>query len=163
MNKLKEINLNFSKPTILISECLLVYLEKNSTVEILKNFTGNFQNLILFIYDLVNPNDGFGKEMEMNLLERNIKIPGLKQVPDCLSQTNRLIESNFTNAKVVDMLIYYRNYINKQEIHRIEHLEFLDELEEFNLLQNHSCFGVGLKIENSEFEEIKNKIDLFLN
>lgn len=161
IERLKEIKIDFSKPTIVLSECLLVYLEKNSTIDILKALNKNFKNSIFFLYDLIGPEDNFGKEMEINLSDRNIRIPGFEQVPDCISQKKRLLDSDFQFAKVVDMLDYYRHYIDKQELHRIEKLEFLDELEEFNLLQKHSCFGVAVKIEDKEFEDIKSKIDLF--
>ncbi len=161
IEKLNEINIDFSKPTIVLSECLLVYLDKTSTVDILQKINKNFKNIIFFMYDLIGPDDNFGKEMEINLSERNIRIPGFKEVPDCPSQIKRLLDSDFQSAKVVDMLDYYRYYIDKKELHRIEKLEFLDELEEFVLLQKHSCFGVGVKIEDKELEEIKNKIDLY--
>lgn len=163
IEKLKEINIDFSKPTIVLSECLLVYIDKESTINILKTINKNFSNLIFFLYDLIGPEDNFGKEMEINLADRNIRIPGFEQVPNCKAQEKRLLDSDFQKAKVVDMLDYYRHYINKQELHRIEKLEFLDELEEFNLLQKHSCFGVALKLENNELEDLENKIDLFSN
>jgi hypothetical protein len=165
--KLKELNMNFSNLTIVLAECLFVYIEKDSTINLLKNLTANFDNLVLFLYDLVGYNDNFGREMEYNLMQRNIHIPGLSQVPDIKAQIKRLIDSNFTEAYVIDMLQYYRKIINKSEKSRIEKLEFLDELEEFNLLQKHSCFGCALKIsienENIQLDDLKKRIDLFSN
>lgn len=103
--------------------------------------------------------------MEFNLMQRNIRIPGLNQVPDTKAQISRLIDSGFSEAKVVDMLQYYRKYIDKVEKSRIEKLEFLDELEEFNLLQKHSCFGCAIKISKDnkemEIEDLKKCVDLF--
>lgn len=163
IERLKEINVDFTKPTIVLSECLLVYLDKSDTIDLLKKMNQSFTNVIFFLYDLIGPEDNFGKEMEINLADRNIRIPGFEQVPNCNAQTKRLLDSNFQDAKVVDMLDYYRHYINKQELQRIEKLEFLDELEEFNLLQKHSCFGVAVKIEDKDLEDMKAKIDLFSN
>lgn len=110
---------------------------------------------------MICPNDSFGREMIINLADRNIRIPGIEQVPNCESHVKRLLNSNFSDAKCVDMLDYYRHYINKSEVKKIEMLEFLDELEEFNLMQKHSCFAVGIKLENSDFEELIKKIDIF--
>jgi len=163
IERLKAINIDFTKPTIVLSECLLVYLDKSATIEVLKHINQSFKNVIFFLYDLIGPEDNFGKEMEINLADRNIRIPGFEQVPNCEAQTNRLLKSDFQVAKVVDMLDYYRHYVNKQELHRIEKLEFLDELEEFNLLQKHACFGVALKIEDKNLEDIRSMIDLFSN
>ena len=103
--------------------------------------------------------------MEYNLMQRGIRIPGLSQVPDTKLQVERLITSGFSEAKVVDMLQYYRKIVDKFEKSRIEKLEFLDELEEFNLLQKHSCFGCAFKINSDDkelnIEDLKNLVDLF--
>lgn len=163
IERLKEINVDFTKPTIVLAECLLVYLDKTDTIELLKQINKSFKNVIFMLYDLIGPEDNFGKEMEINLSERNIRIPGFEQVPNCEAQKKRLLDSDFQDAKVVDMLDYYRHYVNKQGLHRIEKLEFLDELEEFNLLQKHSCFGVAIKIEDKDLDELKGRIDLFSN
>lgn len=159
--------IDFSNLTIVLSECLFVYIEKEKTINLLKSLTSKFDNIIIFLYDLVGYNDNFGKEMEFNLMQRGIRIPGLIQVPDVKSQTERLIESGFLEAKVIDMLQYYRKIIDKTEKSRIEKLEFLDELEEFNLLQKHSCLGCAIKISIEEMdfsiEDIKKLVDLFNN
>jgi len=167
IKNLKQLDVNFSNLTIVLGECLFVYIEKDDTMNLLKSLTTNFDNMVLFMYDLVGNNDAFGREMEFNLAQRNIKIPGLNQVPDTKSQIKRLIDSDFSEAKVVDMLQYYRKYIDKVERMRIEKLEFLDELEEFNLLQKHSCFGCAIKIskDNKDFQidDLKKCVDLFNN
>lgn len=139
---------DFTSPTIIIAECLLVYLKKETTHQMLQNFTMNFKNLVFLLYDLVGANDNFGKEMVINLLDRDIKLFGYEDVPDVGTQIDRLLKTGFTKAEVCDMLEYYVHCIPLEERKRIEHLEFVDEFEEFNLLQNHACFGYGTKLED---------------
>jgi tRNA wybutosine-synthesizing protein 4 len=147
--KLVNCNLfNRENLTIVISECLLVYLSKETTVELLKNFTDNLKNVIFLEYDLVNSQDSFGKEMVENLHQRNIKLLAYDAVPTAQAQIDRLIESGFEKAECYDMLDYYNNVIDPNEKKRIESLEFLDEFEEWNLMQSHSCFGYGAKLES---------------
>ena len=57
------------------------------------------------------------------------------------------------------MLEYYDKHIDVKEKHRIEHLEFVDEFEEWRLLQNHSCFGYGTKLEE-KFEYINDELKM---
>ena len=147
--KLCEIpNFDFTVPTIVLAECLLVYLKKETSYSILKNFTTIFKNIILLEYDLIGANDEFGKEMIHNLLEkRDIKLYGYEDVPDVHSQIERLKKTGFNQVEAYNMLEYYTNFLDINEKKRIEALEFVDEFEEWNLLQSHSCFGYGLKVE----------------
>ncbi len=150
---------DFTLPTIIIAECLLVYLSKEISYHLLNKFTTNFKNLIFLEYDLVGANDNFGKEMVLNLLERNIRLAGYEDVPDIPTQTERLLQTGFTNAEVCDMLEYYNSHIDKKEKLRIEQLEFVDEFEEWNLLQKHACFGYGTKLQD-EYEYLNNILKL---
>lgn len=136
-----------SNPTIIIAECLLVYLKKEVSENILVNITSTFKNAIFLEYDLVGAHDSFGKEMVYNLLDRDIKLSGFEDTPDVMSQIKRLIKTGFKQVEVYDMLEYYEKYVDKMEKSRIEHLEFVDEYEEWRLLQSHACFGYGTKLE----------------
>lgn len=52
---------DFSSPTIIISEALLVYLEKETTYQLLQNFTKKFKILVFLLSDVVGTNDKFFK------------------------------------------------------------------------------------------------------
>jgi hypothetical protein len=138
---------DFSLPTIVISECLLVYLKKDVSTQMLHNLTNNFKNLVFLEYDLIGAEDNFGKEMIINLLERDIRLYGYEDTPNIESQRERLIKSGFVTAEVCDMLTFYEKIIPKIERSKIESKEFVDELEEWNLLQGHACYGYALKLD----------------
>jgi tRNA wybutosine-synthesizing protein 4 len=150
---------DYSVPTIVICECLLVYMKKDISINILQNLTNNFKNIILIEYDLIGSDDNFGKEMITNLLNRDIKLNGFEEVPDIKSQLERLLKSGFKTCQVLDMLEYYNKYIDSTEKRRIEKLELVDEYEEWNLLQMHSCFGYGTKLED-KFEFLNDVLEL---
>jgi hypothetical protein len=152
-------DLNCSNPTIVIAECLLVYLKKDISESILVNLTSTFKNIIFLEYDLVGAHDNFGKEMVYNLLDRDIKLSGYEDTPDVMSQIKRLTKTGFKQVEVYDMLEYYEKYIDKMEKSRIEHLEFVDEYEEWKLLQSHACSGYGTKLE-ANYEYINTALKL---
>jgi hypothetical protein len=140
-------NFDASVPTIVIAECFLVYIKKKTTMSILENISKNFKNLIFIEYDLIGANDNFGREMVLNLLDRGVKLFGYEDVPDSKSQIDRLHTTGFTQVEMISMLEYYEKHIEPSEKNRTKHLELFDEFEEFNLLQAHSCFGYGAKLE----------------
>lgn len=158
--KLKETNINFNNFTIVISECLLVYLKKDTTYYLLQNLTEKFRNILFIEYDLIGAKDGFGQEMIENLLQRDIHLRGYEDVPDVFSQEERLLKTGFTNSEVYDMLDYYNNCIDFTEKKRIEALEFVDEFEEWNLMQSHSCIGYGIKCEDSNYSFLNDAVKI---
>ena len=146
--------------TIIIFECILVYLDKETTVKIINEFKNIFKNLIVIEYDLIGANDMFGKEMVQNLKSRNIELRGFYDVPDLDSQIKRLKECDFDFVQFKNLLWVYNSMISKEERRRIDLLEMMDEFEEFNLLQTHACFGIGGKISDEKYKNILNIIKL---
>jgi len=163
INSLKKIFENISTKndlTIIIFECILVYIDKETTVKIINEFKNIFNNLIIIEYDLIGANDMFGKEMVQNLKSRNIELRGFYDVPDLDSQIKRLKECEFDFVEFKNLLWVYNSMISKEERRRIDSLEMMDEFEEFNLLQTHACFGIGGKIKDEKFKNILDIIKL---
>jgi len=144
--------------TIVICECLLVYLDKNITIDILSSINELFHNTFLLLYDLIGSDDPFGEEMVDNLKIRNINLRGFKEVKNVEDQIQRLKDSKFEEVNIVDMFYVYFKYLPNEERKRIERLELMDEFEELNLLQKHACFGYGYKCKNDKFKSLINKI-----
>ena len=76
--------------TIIICECLLVYIEEKVTIEMISCLTNKFSNVYLLEYDLIGPDDPFGKEMVDNLKTRDIYLKGFDDVKNINDQINRL-------------------------------------------------------------------------
>ena len=144
--------------TIVICECLLVYIEESVTIEMISCLTEKFSNIYLLEYDLIGPDDPFGKEMVDNLKTRDIYLKGFDDVKNINDQINRLKKLNFEDINIVDMYHVYFNVLPLEERKRIEKLELMDEFEELNLLQRHACFGFASKCKNDKFKNLINKM-----
>lgn len=154
-NILEKSNLCKSDLTIIVAECLLCYLESTDIINLLKFFNDYFENVVLVYYDLIHFDDVFGKVMVNNLKNiRGIILPSFQETRSENDQLERMKKSgfNFYN-KCVDMLDYYMNILDKKELKRINSLEFVDELEEFNLLMKHSCLGISIKTKDENIKE----------
>ena len=155
---LKNIKTQENDLTIVICECLLVYIEESVTIEMISCLTEKFSNIYLLEYDLIGPDDPFGKEMVDNLKTRDIYLKGFDDVKNINDQINRLKKLNFEDINIVDMYHVYFNVLPVEERKRIEKLELMDEFEELNLLQRHACFGFASKCKNDKFKNLINKM-----
>ena len=150
---IKQSNMTNDDLTIIIAECLLCYLNSDDIRILTECLSSYFQNAVLIYYDLINPNDEFGKVMIRNLkVFRNIILPSFEDCPSLKSHIQRSNDYGFKTRNIcIDMLTYFNTIIPIKEQSQMNNLELLDELEEWNLLQHHYCIGVGIKI-NQGFE-----------
>ena len=155
---LNNIRNNENDLTIVICECLLVYIDRDVTIEMLRSITDKFNNVYILEYDLIGPDDPFGKEMIDNLKNRDINLRGFNDVKDVKDQIKRLEEAKFENINIVDMFYVYFKLLPIADRKRIERLELMDEFEELNLLQKHACFGYGSKCKNDKFKRLISKM-----
>jgi tRNA wybutosine-synthesizing protein 4 len=144
--------------TIVICECLLVYIDKDVTIEMLSNINNTFSNVYILEYDLIGPDDPFGKEMIDNLKNRDINLRGFNEVKNVQDQIDRLKEAKFEDINIVDMYYVYFKLLPIEDRRRIERLELMDEFEELNLLQKHACFGYASKCKNDKFKGLITKM-----
>lgn len=133
-----------SVPTLLISECCLIYLPPDQAAQVLSYFSEKFTStpLAIVIYEPFRPNDPFGKTMIRNLTTRGIVLQTIEKYSDLEQQIKRLTQLDF-NAKAVDTNLIWQNWVNQDEKDRIDKLEWMDEIEEFELLAKHYCVGWG--------------------
>ncbi|KAI1762087.1 LCM-domain-containing protein [Hypoxylon sp. FL1150] len=124
-------------PTILISECCLCYLEIPQARGVINYFTKIIPNLAIIIYEPIHPNDSFGKQMTSNLAARRICMPTLDAYENTTSQKERLQNAGFTITRSVTIRDVWQNWVADEEKERVDGLEGLDEVEEWNLLADH--------------------------
>ena len=144
--------------TIVICECLLVYIDRDITVDMLSSINERFDNVYILEYDLIGPDDPFGKEMVDNLRSRNIILRGFNDVKNVKDQIERLKDAKFEDVNIVDMYYVYFKLLPVEDRKRIERLELMDEFEELNLLQKHACFGYASKCKNDKFKGLITKM-----
>jgi len=140
--------------TLVISECCLVYLPPADADAVLQYFSQLFPNstpLAIVIYEPIRPHDSFGKTMVSNLMTRGIQLQTLQKYAGLEEQRERLRTHGFdgdsygsaNGAEASDVGFIWRKWIALEEKERVEGLEWMDEVEEFNLLAKHYCICWG--------------------
>ncbi|PIK59677.1 putative leucine carboxyl methyltransferase 1 [Apostichopus japonicus] len=138
-SKLRGIdNFDFSKPTVFITECVLVYLQPDKSSELIKWAAESFANSVFINYEQVHMSDKFGQVMVSNLRGRRCELEGIAPCQDLDTQKLRFVSNGFDDAVALEMGEVYR-YLPADEVHRVERLEFLDETELLNQLLQHYC------------------------
>ncbi|KAH6702570.1 leucine carboxyl methyltransferase [Verticillium dahliae] len=124
-------------PTLLISECCLCYLEASAAESTVQWFAKQIENLALVVYEPIRPHDPFGKMMVSNLAARRIRMPTLESYPLPADQEARLRTAGFKHASAQTIEYIWENWVSPQERERVNGLEGLDEVEEWQLLADH--------------------------
>lgn len=141
-------NLDPAIPTLILSEMCLVYLQPSTVQSImsslLTNYLGPSTPASLVLYEPILPHDAFGRTMISNLQTRSIHLHTLTAYPELGDQRARLQSYGFeTGAEAEDTSHIWRKWISAGEKERVAGLEFLDELEELELLLRHYCVAWG--------------------
>ena len=158
-----------SVPTLIILECVVMYLPDEQSRELLKYLTENMKSaqdnddsfVAVVMYDTVPCNDRFGSVMIHNLQQAGIvnarrkkssdededkKILSLEATRTVSNQLNKFIQCGFDVAVGCDMMdAYNHGVIRTDDVRHAVKCEMLDELEEFNLLMRHYCLVVSVK------------------
>jgi [phosphatase 2A protein]-leucine-carboxy methyltransferase len=141
-------NLDPTIPTLILSEMCLVYLQPSTVQPIVSSLLTHYLQpttpASLILYEPILPQDAFGRTMISNLKTRNIHLHTLTAYPELADQRARLKGYGFeTAAKAEDTSYIWRHWISEAEKERVGGLEFLDELEELELLLRHYCVAWG--------------------
>uniref|UniRef100_A0A8C4WRG8 Leucine carboxyl methyltransferase 1 n=2 Tax=Gopherus evgoodei TaxID=1825980 RepID=A0A8C4WRG8_9SAUR len=136
--KLKKCNMDTQLPTLLIAECVLVYMTPEQSASLLKWAANTFQAAMIINYEQVNMADRFGQIMIENLQRRQCSLAGVEACKSLESQRERLLLNGWETANAIDMMKVY-SCLPQADVRRIEGLEFLDERELLEQLMQHYC------------------------
>ncbi|KAG8513522.1 Leucine carboxyl methyltransferase 1 [Galemys pyrenaicus] len=125
-------------PTLLITECVLVYMTPEQSANLIKWAANSFETAMFINYEQVNMDDRFGQIMIENLRRRQCDLAGVETCKSLESQKERLLSNGWETASAVDMMELYSR-LPRSEVSRIESLEFLDEMELLEQLMQHYC------------------------
>lgn len=141
--------------TMLISECCLCYLEVSEATNVIQWFADKIPDLGIALYEAIRPDDAFGQIMVSNLAARGIYMPTLQKYKEVGDQKIRLSEAGFEKAKAKMIKDIWNDWVPIDEKGRVDGLEGLDEIEEWNLLAGHYVVAWGSKGEGfSGWDEI---------
>jgi len=140
--KIREV-CDLTVPTLIIAECVFCYIDAPYVAQIIQ-IAGEFEHVALISYDMINPQDAFGRMMVENITSRGIRLPGLLSCPTLETQTKRFRQV-FSHVEALTMLDIYKTSVDPEERRRIESLEWVDELEEWDLISAHYCIVLGVR------------------
>nr|XP_057917145.1 leucine carboxyl methyltransferase 1 isoform X1 [Doryrhamphus excisus] len=145
--KLKKFHLNPELPTLLLSECVLVYMNPAQSSNLVHWAADTFHTAMFINYEQVNMSDRFGQVMIENLQRRQCTLAGVELCQSLASQKERFLRLGWDHADALDMVTVY-SMLPQDEVERIERLEFLDEKELLQqLLQHYSiCWATKDKL-----------------
>ncbi|ORY88984.1 leucine carboxyl methyltransferase 1 [Leucosporidium creatinivorum] len=134
-----------SIPTLLLAECVLIYLPPSSTSDLLHWFAETFvkDGSAAVSYDPFGLQDNFGQVMIRNLATRNLSLPAAPTTPTLNSLSNRLIDAGFSSANSLSIAQIREGVLPKEEAARVAKIEQIDEVEELNLVLQHYAVTWG--------------------
>ena len=91
--KLQAFGVKQNVPTLILTECLLIYLTPDDSRGILRwssEFFTESPFLGVLNYEMIGPDDSFGRKMLENLKDRGCELKGIEGCPDTESQVKRM-------------------------------------------------------------------------
>lgn len=145
-------NIDKCLPTLIISECCLIYLAPAAADTVARYFTQHLfppsTPIGLILYEPINPYDPFGKVMVSNLAARGIVLQTLRKYGSLEAQEGRMQAYGFEGSGGTDMNTLWERGVDDKEKERVAALEMVDEVEEWELLAGHYCVFWGWRGES---------------
>ena len=133
-----------SQPTLVIAECVLVYMVPEASRAIVDFFGKACARAVLVAYEMVGPDDPFGRTMLQNLRRRGCPLLGLSAVPTVQAQQERCLSCGWSRAEAMEMLAFFDQVVGPDERARVCRIGLLDELEEWRMLLSHYCVALAV-------------------
>lgn len=153
-HKLVQAGMDPTLPTLLVMECVQMYLPVIATASLLKAFTSSCPDCVLVSYEpILGYESAFGRMMQDNLTKVGVVIPdsGLVQIRILRQMLAHLASAGFVRGTSCDMFAAYETVLSAAQRTHAQRCEFLDELEEFSLIMRHYCFVVASSKPDSVF------------
>ncbi|XP_015790093.1 leucine carboxyl methyltransferase 1 [Tetranychus urticae] len=132
-------------PTLFLAECVLIYMTVENSNNLISWISSNFTNAFFINYEQINIFDRFGQIMVDNLRQRDVELLDLDSCKDLDSQKSRFTNNGWDNVDAWDMYHVYRHGIPREDLDRIERIEFLDEANLLEQLLTHYCLVIAKK------------------
>ncbi|OAF63709.1 hypothetical protein A3Q56_08586 [Intoshia linei] len=112
---MKVSKIDFSLPTLFISECVFFYIAPKYGDTLLSHISACFDNVAFLHYEPINLHDNFGKVMYNNLQNDGYHMSGFQYCTNRESQISRYINNNFQKVNILTLNEIY-NEIKKPEL-----------------------------------------------
>lgn len=131
-----------TSPTLLVLECVQMYMPVLSVHDLLQGCSDTFSDCHTCSYEPILGQDAFGEMMERNLSKTGVVHPDSCMVKcrTLPSYLQSFVQSGFSCAVGCDMNTAFETLVPVNERQAANQCEFLDELEEWMLIMRHYCF-----------------------
>lgn len=96
-------HLNNQIRTVIIAECLLMYMQDECVKSMLSCLASTFKSAHIIVFEPLYIGDRFGKVMEKNLSERGLLTESFMKYPIADSYESRIQSCGWNNTKVTTM------------------------------------------------------------
>lgn len=145
-DKLTQSEVDYNCPTLVLAECVLVYVDPAKVGRMLGWMSEKFSSLTFINYEQLNMEDRFGQVMLDNLMSRGCLLAGVSACTDKKTQEERFISHGWDSATCWNMNEVY-SLLPQSEVQRVEDIERLDEKELLRQLFHH--YGLTVARKNS--------------
>ncbi|XP_063964259.1 tRNA wybutosine-synthesizing protein 4-like [Lytechinus pictus] len=129
----KDIGVDSVLPTLLLSECVITYIDTHSSDALIKWAGGYFTHGQFVSYEQVLPDDPFGIVMQKHFKKLNSPLNAIQKYTSKQKHCARFIQQGWDTSCAINMYEYYTQIISKDERIRVEQIELFDEFEEWHL------------------------------
>lgn len=125
-------------------------------MELIASLQSSFSVCAWASYDMINPDDSFGRMMSQNLSDAGFFIPGFCDYPSKEAQIGRFTKSlSWDFASSITMSQAHDVLLTAEERAAADKIERLDEVEEWLLLMNHYCITFATNRQSQFIELIR--------
>ncbi|KAG7441161.1 LCM-domain-containing protein [Guyanagaster necrorhizus] len=96
------------------------------------------------VYEILGLHDSFGRVMIDNLKASTVSLPGEEQYSTVETLLTRFTGIGYTAVRALTLRYIRLQYIDRAELNRISTIEFLDDVEEIDLVLKHYAITWGL-------------------
>ncbi len=147
IEKLMHCGLDPMVPTLIVLECVLMYMTKDAATTLLQSLNQQCQDCTMVSYEpILGYDSSFGRVMEENLSKIGVVHPKscfveIRTLQQYIQQLYGMVGCQ--RSVGCDMYTAYDTILSTQQRAHAQKCEFLDELEEFILIMQHYCFIVS--------------------
>lgn len=152
--KLAAAGVDAKQPTLVLAECVLVYLQPQSLPKLRAFWLNFFTEVAVVDYEMIGDESNFSKIMLKNFANSGIPLLAISQYSSIEKIKNEYLSEGFPRVEALNMREIYYEKLNEEERKRVNKLEWADELEEFDLIQSHYFASVACKGEGKEVRSV---------
>ncbi|XP_066993126.2 tRNA wybutosine-synthesizing protein 4 [Anabrus simplex] len=142
-SSLKYAGVNFSLPTLFLSECSITYMDEESSSRLIEWASSKFESASFVTYEQICPDDGFGMIMQKHFENLGSPLLSVIKYTDLAAQRRRYFTRGWTSCSSQSVFDIFTQITDLVERRRVLSLEPFDEFEEWHLKCCHYALTIA--------------------